>query len=146
MAAKGIEQRHLFLPYQSVVFSVTDYTLGLTPMARTNLLKLDRVQNEAMPVILGTTMDTSSETTRFVTDIPPTQTRQKMTQVKAYFSAVENPHIPLHDTVKDTEGCRLGRGKSWMGQAEDSILQMCQLTEHKQTKEWERYSNRFQRL
>ena len=30
--------------------------------------------------------------------------------------------------MKDTKGCRLGRGKSWMGQAEDSILQVCQLT------------------
>ena len=45
MAAKGIEKRHLFLLYQSVVFSVTDYGLGLTTMAQTNLLKLDRVQN-----------------------------------------------------------------------------------------------------
>ena len=36
--------------------------------------------------------------------------------------------------------------KSWMGQAEDSILQVCQLTELKQTKEWERYPNRFRRL
>ena len=39
-----------------------------------------------------------------------------------------------------------GRGKSWMDQAEDSILQVCQLTELKQTKEWERYPNRFRRL
>ena len=45
MAAKGIEKRHLFLLYQSVVFNVTDYGLGLTTMAQTNLLKLDRVQN-----------------------------------------------------------------------------------------------------
>ena len=29
MAAKGIEQRHLFLLYQSVVLSVVDYGLGL---------------------------------------------------------------------------------------------------------------------
>ena len=48
MAAKGIEQRHLFLLYQSVVLSVTDYGPGLTTMSQTNLLKLDRVQNEAM--------------------------------------------------------------------------------------------------
>ena len=41
MAAKGIEHRHLFLLYQSVVLS--DYGLGLT-----NNLKLYRVQNEAM--------------------------------------------------------------------------------------------------
>ena len=52
MAAKGIEQRHLFLLYQSAVFSVTDYGLGLTTVAQTNLLKLDRVQSEARRVIL----------------------------------------------------------------------------------------------
>jgi len=45
MAAKGIEKRHLFLLYQCVVFSVTDYGLGLTTMAQTNLLELERVQN-----------------------------------------------------------------------------------------------------
>ena len=58
MAAKGIEQRHLVLLYQSAVVSVTDYGLGLTTMAQTKLLKLDRVQNEAMRVTLGTTRDT----------------------------------------------------------------------------------------
>ena len=87
-----------------------------------------------MRVILGTTKDTPTETTRFMLDLPPMQTRQKVEQVKAYFSAVENPHNPLHEAVKDTKGCRLGRGKSWMGEAEDSILQVCQLTEPKQTK------------
>ena len=115
-------------------------------MAQTNLLKLDRVRNEAMRVILGTTKDTPTETTRFMLDLPPMQTRQKVEQVKAYFSAVENPQNPLHDAVKDTKGCRQGRGKSWMDQAEDSIRQVCQLAELKQTKEWERYPNRFRRL
>ena len=70
-------------------------------------------------------------------------TGQKVEQVKAYFSTVDSP---LHEAVKDTKGCRPGRGKSWMGQAEDSILQVCQLTELRQTKEWERYPNRFRRL
>ena len=74
------------------------------------------------------------------------QTRQKVEQVKAYFSAVENPYNPLHEAVKDTKECRLARGKSWMGEAEDSIVQVCQLTEFKETKEWERYPNRFRRL
>ena len=54
--------------------------------------------------------------------------RQKVEQVKAYFSAVENHSNPLHESVKDTKGCRLGRGKSWMGQTEESILRVCQLT------------------
>ena len=46
MAAKGIEQCHLFLLIQNVVFSIIDYRLGLTR----NLLKLVRVQNEAKRV------------------------------------------------------------------------------------------------
>ena len=85
-----------------------------------------------MRVILGTTQDIPIETMRFMLDLLPVrQTKQKMEQVKAYFSAVENPHNPLHEAVKDTNGCRLGRVKSWMGQAEVSVLQVCQLTEPK---------------
>ena len=96
---------------------------------------------------MGTTKDTPIETTRFMLDLPPTmQTRQKVEQVKACFSAVKNPDNRLHEAAKDPKGCRLGRGKSWMGQAQDSILQVRQLTEVKQTKEWERYPNRFRRL
>ena len=48
MVAMSTEQQHLFLLYQGLVHSVTDYGLGLATMAQTNLLKLDRVQNEAM--------------------------------------------------------------------------------------------------
>ena len=47
MASKGIEQCHLFLQYQSVILGITDYGLGLTTLSQSNLLKLDRVQNEA---------------------------------------------------------------------------------------------------
>ena len=46
--------------------------------ATESLLKLDRVQNEAMRVILGTTKDTPIETMTFMLDIPPMQTRQKV--------------------------------------------------------------------
>ena len=81
-AANSIEQRHLFLLDQSVALSVTDYRLGLKTMAQTNLLKLDRVQNEAMRVILGTTKDKPTETMRFMLDLPPMQTRQKVEQNK----------------------------------------------------------------
>ena len=80
-------------------------------MAQTNLLKVDRVQNEAMRVILGATKDTPTETTRFMLDLPSMQTRQKVEQVKAYFSAVKNPLNPLYEAVKDTKGCRLGSSK-----------------------------------
>ena len=58
VASKRIEQRYLFLLYQSVILSIIGYGLGLTTLSQSNLLKLDRVQNEAMTVILETTKDT----------------------------------------------------------------------------------------
>ena len=111
MASKGIEQRHLFLLFQSVILSVIDYGLGLTTLSQSNLLKLDRVQNEAMRVILGTTKDTPIETMRYLLDLPSMETRHKVEQVKAYLNAMQNPKNPLHDAVKEEKGCRLARGK-----------------------------------
>jgi len=58
-----------------MVLSVIDYGLGLR-----------------------TTKDTPTETKRFMLDLPPMQTRQKVEQVKAFFSAVEN--LITH-TMKD---------------------------------------------
>ena len=78
MASKGIEQRHLFLLYQSVILSVIDYGLGLTTLSQSNLLKLDRVQNAAMRVILGTTQETPIETMRYLLDLPTMEARHKV--------------------------------------------------------------------
>ena len=54
-----------------MVLSVIDYGLGLTTMPQTSLLKLDRVQNEAVRVILETTEDTPIETSMSVVDMHP---------------------------------------------------------------------------
>ena len=143
MASKGIEQRHLFLLYQSVILSVIDYGLGLTTLSQSNLLKLDRVQNEAMRVILGTTKDTPIETMLYLLDLPSMETRHKVEQVKAYLNAIQNPKNPLHDAVKEEKGCRLARGKSWMGQAEQSIQRVCSLIELKQVRDWEKHPVEF---
>ena len=90
-------------------------------------------------VTQGTTKDIPTETMRFMPD------RKKVEQVNAFFSAVnKNPHN--HEPVKHIKGCRLGRGKSRMGQAEDSILQVSQLTQFKQTQEWGRYPDGFRHL
>ena len=136
MASKGVEQRHLFLLYQSVILSVIDYGLGLTTLSQSNLLKLDRVQSEAMRVILGTTKDTPTETMCYLPELPSMETRHKVEQVKAYLNAMQNLKNPHHDAVKEEKGCRLARGKSWMGQAEQSIQHVCSLTELKQGRDW----------
>ena len=54
MAAKSIEESNLYLLYKWYSSSLT---VGLTTLSHSNLLKLDRVQNEATRVILGTTQD-----------------------------------------------------------------------------------------
>ena len=102
-AAKGIEQRQLFLPSQSVLLSVIDYGLSLTTMAQTNLLKLDRVQKEALKIILGTIKDTPTGTMSSCET--PDQCR-KWSRAKGYTSALSAPHNQLHEAVKGTNGCR----------------------------------------
>ena len=66
MAAKGMELRHLLLLYQCVMLRVLDCGLCLTTLShsQSSLLKLERVQNEAMRVILGTTKGTSIKAMR----------------------------------------------------------------------------------
>ena len=97
MALNGIK-RHLFLLHQSVILGVTDYVWVLQP-CQSNLLKIDRVQNEATRVILGTTKDTPIETMRYLRDLPFMATRHKVEQVKVYLNAMQNPKNPLHDAV-----------------------------------------------
>ena len=123
-----------------MILSVIDYGLGLTTLSQSNLLKLDRVhvQSEAMREILGTRKDTSIETMRYLLDLPSMETRHKVKQVKAYLNAMQNPKNPLHGAAKEEKGCRLARGKSWMGQAEQSIQRVCGLTELKQVGDWEK--------
>ena len=90
-----------------------------------------------MRAILGTTKDKRTKTMRFMPDLPPMHTRQKLTEWnRSKHTSVpkKNPHNPLHEAVKDTP-VKLRRGKSWMGQAEEPMLPVCQLTELKQNKE-----------
>ena len=106
------------------------------------MLKLDRVQNEAMTVILGTTKDKSIDAKHDPLDLPPIKTRYKVVQDKVYLNAMQNPKKPLHDAVKK-EGCRLAGDKPWTGQAEQSIQHVRGLTELKQKRDWEKFIVKF---
>ena len=107
--------------------------MGLTALSQSNLLNLDRMQNEAMRVIRGTTKGTCTliEAMRSLLDLPPMETKHKVEQVKAYLKAVRNVQISLHDAVKEEKKRRLARAESWMGQAEQSIQHVYGLTELK---------------
>ena len=112
-----------------MILSVIDYGLDLTTLSQSNQLKLDRVQNEAMRVILGTTKDTPIEAMRYLLDLP------SMGQVKVYLTVMQNPKHPLHAAVKEEKECRLARGRSWMGQAKQSIQHVCGLAKLKQVRD-----------
>ena len=79
-------------------------------------------------------------------DILPMQTRRKVEHVEECFNTVRNSYIPLLDAMKNEGECRLGHGKSWLGQADESIPRLRQVTELKLTKEWARYPNRHYHL
>ena len=51
---------------------------------------------------------------------------------------MQNPKNPLHYAVKEEKGCRLARGKSWIGQAEQSVQHVCSLAELKQIRDWKK--------
>ena len=78
MTAKGIEQRHLFLLYQNALFNVIDKFLGLTTMSKSNLLKLNRVQYEAIRVIWGTIKDTHKEAMHNLLHLLSMEARKKV--------------------------------------------------------------------
>ena len=84
-----------------VILSVIDYGLGLTALLLSNLLKLNRVQNKAIKLILRTTKDISTEVMRCLLDLPPMETEHNVEQVKEYLNAMQNPMNQLHDSVKE---------------------------------------------
>ena len=115
-------------------YSVSLTMVWVSQPCQSNLLKHDRVQNEAMRVILGTTKNTPIEAMRYLLDLPSMETRHKVERIKAHLSAMQNPKNPPHDAAK---GCRLARDKSWMGQAEQLIQHVRDLAELKQVRDWE---------
>ena len=91
-----------------------------------------------MRVILGITKDHWDHEVRAR---PPTKANQTENEVgQSILQRRRKSPSPLHEAVNDTKECRLGRGKSWMGQAEEPILPVFARWQYsKQTKQWERY-------
>ena len=106
--------------------------------AMSNVLNLERVQNEATRVILGISKDTPIEAVRYLPDLPAMEARHKVDQVITYLSAMQDPKNPLSDAVRKENRCRVAKGKSWMGQAKQSIQNVCGLLELKHIRDWKK--------
>ena len=129
MAAKGMAKRHLFLLYQSVVLSVIDYSLGLTTLSQPSILKLDKVQNEAMRVLLGAAKDRPIEAMRYLLDLP--QDTRWCKSKGIFMRCMQKLKNPLHDSVREEKGRRLARDKLRADQGEQSIQHTCGFKELK---------------
>ena len=127
MAAANCEQRHLVLLYQGLVLSVIEYILAILTLSRTQMARLERLQNEGMRIILGCTKDTSCKAMRYLLDFPAMEDRIKYCRARAYLRVSVDTLHPLHNEIRKEKGHRLKRGKSWMGLAEDIIKQVCSL-------------------
>ena len=95
MAFNSIEQCHLLLLYQSVVL-MQYHWLWTRPHnnGMKNLPKMDRMQNEAMRITVGTSKDTTTEARRFILDLLPMQTRRRVPTT--HFFLVSSYHVLSH--------------------------------------------------
>ena len=79
---------------------------------KTEVKRLDAIQNEGMRAILGYTKETSAAAKRYVLGYPAMHERHKLAQVKAYLKVCADTKNPLHDKIS-----RPKRGNEWMTHA-----------------------------
>ena len=127
MARDGMSQRILCLLFDMLVLSQVDYGFGLLTLSKTQLNRLDVIQNEGMRAILGCTKDTAAAAMRHGLGYCTMQERHKLAQVKAYLKVCADTKNPLHDKIGRVVNTRLKRGTEWMTQAVRTI-ESCGLT------------------
>ena len=119
--AKMVLLTLLFMLLTSLVLSVIDYGLGLVTISKTQLQKLERIQNEAMRTVLGCTRDTSCAAMRYLLGLTSIEERHRLAQVRALFRIAQDKDHPLYSEIGTIKGSRIKRGKSWLAEAEDHI-------------------------
>jgi ribonuclease HI len=125
MAGLGMPQHTLATMMLALVHSRMDYGLGLLSLSSTQITRIERIQNEAMRLVLGCPRDTPVEAMKYILNLPSIKTRHKCAQVREYLrvSCVED-HL-LQNSLSEKKGARIKRGKSWMACAEESITGVC---------------------
>jgi hypothetical protein len=96
MAAANCEQQNLVLLYQGLVLSA----LAILILSNTQIDKLERIQNEAMRIILEFTTDTSYRAMRYLLDFPTIQTRINLCRARAYVIISADTQHLLHCEIR----------------------------------------------
>ena len=141
MAGAKMPQKTLVILYQALVVSVIEYGLGLLTLSKTQVERLDVIQNEGMRAILGCTKDTSAEAMRHLLDLPTASERHKLAQVKAYLRVASDEKHPLHNKIGREYSSRLKRGSEWMNQAATTIGQCVSVDSVRRGEAWQEISD-----
>ena len=136
MACMNMPQRILLILYQTLVLSVVDYGFGLLTLSKSQLERLEVIQNQGMRTILGCTRDTSCEAMRHLLDLLSMPERHKKAQVQAYLKVSADVNHPLHTKVGREVQSRLKRGTEWMNQASRTISQCCDVRSIRRGETW----------
>ena len=120
-AGTCIEQRLLVLLFQAIVLSPIEYALSILTFSATQIERLEKVQNEAMRIILGCTKDKPCVTMRLLLDFPTMENKIMAWRARSYLRISADTQHPLHSELPREKGNRLARGKSWLGRAEDVV-------------------------
>src|SRR5579871_4624984 len=136
MAAADITQGQLVMLYQCLVLSGIEYGGAILTASDTQMDRLERIQNEAMRIILGCTRDTPCVAMRYLLDFPSMEHRIALWRARAHLRISANIEHPLHEALGRIRGNMLKRGKSWVGRAEDIIRLVCEPTDIYSGEEW----------
>ena len=121
MARDRMPQRALVLMLDMLVLSQIDYGFGILTLSKTQIKRLEVIQNEGMRAVLGCTRDTSAAAMRHLLGLPNMEERHKLAQVKAFLKVCADPKHPLHGKIGRRVESRLKRGTEWMTQAARTI-------------------------
>ena len=83
IACTNMHQRVLLILYQTLILSVIDYGFGIFTLSKTQLQRLEVIQNQGMRNILCCTRDTSFEAMRHRLGLLSMPERSKKAQVQA---------------------------------------------------------------
>ena len=136
MACMSMPQRILLILYQTLVLSVVDYGFGLLTLSKTQLQRLEVIQNQGMRTILGCVRATSCEAMRHLLDLPSMPERHKQSQVRAYLKVSADEKHPLHNKVGREVHSRLKRGTEWMNEASMTISKCCDVANIRRGATW----------
>ena len=85
VAVARISKILLVILFQTPILSVIENGFGLLTLSKTQLSRLEVIQNKAMRAILGCTRDTSAETMRYLLNFPTMSERHRLARKSKHF-------------------------------------------------------------